>query len=303
MLPLVAGELRLVRHAFFLVHSDFCAFFSRELSLLGQAQAGAIRGSSSSSTADGIANFLIEVACEQKAAVPFQTDGRTLDIVTSFKDLAEIVSIQIAAASAYGAVLMIDYIKPLMKQRLTHASMKFTKKTFEEERSQAKHDQPVLAPHIGHLLVVCNVICSVDLSRMDRATTHIIATVCVEGFSSDLFQVGKIVSQDAIKSRTVVVCAALKLICTIPETVKGFVLTMVAGLLRAFAVCDPDTEIGCKLVVLQALERLASLDGAKATVVTVKPAVLAILAVAMNQKSGLLRSAAVDVRNAWCLVE
>ncbi|KAL3913726.1 MAG: hypothetical protein SGILL_006374, partial [Bacillariaceae sp.] len=262
------------------------------LSLLGQA--AGIRGSSSSSTAGSITKFLVEVACEQKCSIPFLSEGLPLDLASSFVDPEEIVAVQLSAASAYGSMLMIDAIKPLMKQRLTHASLKFVKKTFELESNQAQHDEQVSAPSIGQLLVVCHVICSADLRKMDRATTHMIATVCIEGFSSDAFQVGKKMSNEAVKARTLVVCAALNLICTIPKVVNGFVLSMVAGLLRAYAVTDPDTEVGCKLIVLQSLEKLSSLDGAKATIVTVKPAVLAILAVAMNQKSGLLRSAAVD---------
>lgn len=284
-------------------HRSEFSSLSHYLSMLSQGQAGAIRGSSSASTADVIARFLVEAAFEQKASIPFQTEGLVLDFAFLFKDPQDNVLIQIAIASAYGAILMVDDIKPLMKQRLTHASLKFVKKLFEQERDQAHHDQPISAPQIGQLLVVSNVICSVDLTRMDRTAIHMIATVCIEGFSSDLFQAGTNISDAAAKARTIVVCAALKLICTVPTTVNGFVLTMVAGLLRAYAVSDPNTEIGCKLVVLQALEKLSSLDGAKATIVTVKPAVLAILSVAMNQKSGLLRSAAVDVRNAWCLVE
>jgi hypothetical protein len=81
------------------------------------------------------------------------------------------------------------------------------------------------------------------------------------------------------------------------------VMEMVSGLLRSYGVSDPNTEIGCKLVTLQALEALAHLDGAKAAILDVQPAVITILSSAMSQKSSLLRSAAVDVRNAWCLVD
>lgn len=266
-----------------------------------KGQAGAIRRSSSSSTADAIAKFLVEIACEDKASIPYDPRGRTMS--TKSKGPFERVSLQIAAASGYGALLVVDGMKPLMKQRLSHASLKFIKKIFDSESVQARQNEPVSAPSVGQLLVVCHFVCASDLSKFDRKTTHIAATVAVEGLSSDLFQVGTKISDSAKMARTLVVCAILKLICTAPAAVNGFVLSMVAGLLRAYAVSNPDSEIGCKVVVLQALEELSHLDGAKATISAVKPAVLSILESAMTQKSGLLRSTAVDVRNAWCLVD
>ena len=198
---------------------------------------------------------------------------------------------------------MEDEIKPLMKQRLTHASLKYIKMTFDKERSQAQSGEQISALPVGLLLVVCHVICGSDLSKADRATVHMVATLATEGFSSDLFKVGVKLPGQAVKARMLVICSVLKLICISPTTVNGFVLTLVSGLLRAYAVSDPDSEIGTKLIILQTMEEVAHLDGAKAAVSAVKPAVIAILASAMNQRSGLLRSAAVDVRNAWCIVD
>jgi hypothetical protein len=273
------------------------------LSLLGQA--AAIRGSSSSATADAIARFLVDVACENGATtIPFDPLGRRMMSPTS-KGPSERMSLQITAASGYGAMLTVDDIKPLMKQRLSHVCLTSIKKIYDAACAQARQDQPVTAPSVGQLLVVCHLVCANDLSKFDRKSSHMAATISVEGLSSDLFRVGKKkISDDAAKARILVICAVLKLICHAPAAVNGFVLTMVAGLLRAYAVSSPDAEIGCKLVVLQALEELSHLEGAaRATIIAVKPAVLSILASAMNQKSGLLRSSAIDVRNVWCLVE
>jgi len=277
------------------------------LSVLGSA--AALRGSASKSTADAIARFLVEVSCEQSAILPCVSDGkdkredRRVNLLSSYKEDSVRNSIQIASASAYGAILLEEDIKPLMKQRLTHACLKYIKQTFEKESHEAQSGAPVSAPQIGLLLVVCHLVCSSDLSKFDRATIHMVATVSVEGLSSDLFQGRNALSEEWSRARMLVICAVLKLICAAPATVNGFVLTMVSGLLRSYAVSDPDSEVGCKLIILQALEQVAHLEGAKTTVAAVKPAVLAILASAMNQRSGLLRSAAVDVRNAWCIVD
>jgi hypothetical protein len=91
--------------------------------------------------------------------------------------------------------------------------------------------------------------------------------------------------------------------CGIYDQVSGFLLTVVTGLLRAFAVSDPSSEVSCKLLALQALEGMAHVEGARKSASAIQPAVVAVLAAAMNHPSGLLRQAAVDVRNAWYLME
>lgn len=242
------------------------------------------------------------MACEQDAAIPYHSQGQKLDTSTSLEQFQQTM-LKITASSGYGSMLVVDGVKPLIKQRLSHACLIYIKHTYDKENNQAQHDVPILAPSIGQLLVVCHLICATDLSKLDRNNLHMIAKISVEGFSSGLFEVGKTASDDLALARVLVVCAVLKLICTAAQTVNGFVLTMVTGLLRAYAVADSETEVGCKMVVLQALEELSKLDGAKSIIIAVKPAVLAILSSAMNQRIGLLRSAAVDVRNAWCLVD
>ncbi len=84
---------------------------------------------------------------------------------------------------------------------------------------------------------------------------------------------------------------------------NGFSLSIVTGLLRAYAVCDPVTEVSCKLIALQGLEGVAHMEGTKSSTSTIKPAVVAVLEAAMNHPSGLLRQAAVDVRNAWYVLD
>jgi hypothetical protein len=89
----------------------------------------------------------------------------------------------------------------------------------------------------------------------------------------------------------------------LPSTQIGGKLTVVTGLLRAYASSDPSSEIACKLLALQALEGMADMEGAKQFTMSIKPAVVSIIAAAINHPSGLLRQAAVDVRNAWFLME
>jgi hypothetical protein len=85
--------------------------------------------------------------------------------------------------------------------------------------------------------------------------------------------------------------------------VNSFLFSFVTGLLRAYATSDPTSEVSTKLLALQALEGVAHMDGASQSTAAIKPAVVAVLAAAMNHPSGLLRQAAVDVRNAWYVME
>jgi hypothetical protein len=89
---------------------------------------------------------------------------------------------------------------------------------------------------------------------------------------------------------------------------------IVVGVMRAYASNVPDDSYSsqstvkqddtvCKVLALQALETVATVPGApKDLLGAVKPAVVAILGAAMNEKSSVLRQAAVEVRNAWFVI-
>ena len=153
---------------------------------------------------------------------------------------------------------------------------------------------------------ICHVICDIDLSKLDQMTLHQIASITVEGLSSSqLFDPNGVYSPTKTTSKNLVLVAILKLLSVAPESVpaSGFLLTLVTGLLQAYAVSDPSTEVSSKLLALQGLEAMSRVDGAKKAIMTIQPAVVSVLAAAVNHPSGLLRQAAVDVRNAWYLVE
>jgi hypothetical protein len=215
-------------------------------------------------------------------------------------------SLQIVCASGFGGMLMEGSLKQLMRQRLVHVCLKQINSTYDSERTQALAGVPVSAPSIGVLLIACHVISATDVNKGDSTTTRKLATIAIEGLSSEMFQLSSPAASmfptQIGRARVFVLSAILKLICVAPASVNSFMLTIVSGLLRAFAVSNADSEIGSKLLALQALEQLANLDGAKTSILAVKPAVVALLASGMNQKSGILRSAAVDVRNAWYIV-
>jgi hypothetical protein len=273
-----------------------------------QGSGAGVRGASSSSTADAIAMFLVGSACERSASLPYSSEPLCkLDLSLFFGTTHEWASIKVVAASSFGAMMMQEGIRPLMKQRLLHTCLKYIDKINEKEKDENRSSHTISEPRIGVLLIVSYLICVSDLLKFDKTTIQKIATIAVDGFSSEIFQVpGQLdtgLASDITKSKALVVCAVLKLICVVPSSVNGFILSMVSGLLRAYAVSNADSEVGCKVLALQGLEQIAHMEGAKSSITAVQPAVVAILASAMNQKCGLLRSAAVDVRNAWCLIE
>jgi len=273
------------------------------LSLLSSASA--LRGASSLSTADAIARFLTGLACEGCAQLPINHDGehKKVDFSILFEQEYVQTALGIAAASSYGAIILEERLKPLMRQRLTYGCIKYIKKL---SGKQDEKPQSTGLRQIGSLIVVCHIVCACNLSKFDQAILRSFATTLIRGFSSDLFKGSSLLvtkfPDETAKARTLVVSTLLKLLCTTPKVANGLVLEIVSGLLRAYAVTDPTTEVGCKLITLQSLGVLTHLDGAKDSVLAVKPAVIAILASAMSQKNILLRSAAVDVRNTWCLV-
>mmetsp|Transcript_27904 Transcript_27904/g.61569 ORF Transcript_27904/g.61569 Transcript_27904/m.61569 type:complete len:246 (+) Transcript_27904:129-866(+) len=244
----------------------------------------------------------MEAACKGSTQLPFSSDKKINLSALAEEDYMK-TSLRIASASAYGAVLMEDGLKPLMKQRLTHICIKHIKKI---TCTESQHIQTGNSAQIGLLMVVCHVVCASDLSKLNQAIVHSLATLLVKGFSTDLFEYSSRMATnlpaETARARTLTISALLKLLCTAPTAVDGFVLEIVSGLLRSYAISDPSAEIGCKLVTLQALEVLTHLNGAKDSILAVKPAVITILSSAMSQKNVLLRSAAVDVRNMWCLI-
>ena len=214
--------------------------------------AAARRGKSSSNTADKIATYLLELACYGIATLPFALD-ETQRIVLSSVDTSD-TSLGLAreAASAYGSILSVD-MKSLMKQRLTHGFLKHMKTIFEEKFDQTKSGPRISSPNGGLLAMICHFICDTNLEKIDKMTMHQIASIAVDGLcSSDLFDPNGTYSPTKSLSKNLVLVAIIKLLSIIPETVSnGFLLTLVTGLLQAYAVSDPSREVSSKLLALQ----------------------------------------------------
>lgn len=206
----------------------------------------------------------MEAACDRSATLPFAPESKAkLDVSLAIQTDSACTSIKVVAASSFGAILMQEGVKPLMKQRLIHQSLKFIEMAYAKGRDEARVGDSASASQIGVLMIVCYVICAGDLLKFDRATIHKTATLTVEGFSSEIFQLpaqlGTELPAEVAKTKTLIVCSVLKLVCLAPGSVNEFILPIVSGLLRSYAVSNPDSEVGCKVLSLQGLEQIAHL--------------------------------------------
>ena len=222
------------------------------------------------------------------------------------------------AASAYGSMLS-GKLKPLVRQRLNHIGLKYIHAEYESESKQAATGEDIKSPRVGLLVVACHIVCCSDLMKMDKSDLHQIVILLLEGLNScNLLhrQAKVLVLTTTLKLISVVPSSVRKsrhlaclfqvissnLFCSCFNQVSSFLVTAVSGLLRAYAASDPASEVASKLIALQALERMANIEGARASAPNIKPAVVAILAAALDHPNGLLRQAAVEVQNAWYVV-
>ena len=250
-----------------------------------------------------IAQFLVDLACVGESRPPLgSTDTQLIKLTEATTDAEEIQNLEIAASSAYGSMICTSGGPPLVKQRLVHMTQKHIRSAYEQEKVDAVAGRAIEATRIGLLVIVSHVLCSCDLTMIEKNSLHQMVVLETEGLSSSIFDKEGDGHWRSDHTKRLVLAAILKLICVVPHVLTAK-LSVVKGLLRAYGTADPVSEVGCKLLALQSLEQIASMDGARDFAASIQPAVVSIVAAATNHPSGLLRQAAVDVRNAWFLMD
>ena len=129
-----------------------------------------------------------------------------------------------------------------------------------------------------------------------------IADTVVHSLSSEILQAS--IRAD-LSVTELVLASVVKLLCVSPSSFRNVDL-LVTGTLRAFATLGAprqSCEVACKLLALQALATVAQMGQIPDVLKTIRPAVVSILGSASNHPSALLRIAAVEVRNAWFVME
>jgi hypothetical protein len=275
--------------------------------------AAACRGGTSSKTAASTVSFLADLACSKKSAGDFD-DATSFPIDLTVFDKGDpqqpssvSTELAIAAASALGSILSTEGGSPLLKQRLTHISVKRIVQQLQDPASKPE-SQPLAV-----LAVVSHVICSSSLRNITDSDMQVITGVVLGGLSSicsltaDAKNQSTEMIMNALVVKKIVLAAVVKIICTKQTAaLSRSIYFVVTGLMRAYAVTvdsDPVSEITCKLLALQGLAAVIRIEGAKETLQAVQKAVVSLLSAAMNHPSSLLRHAAVEARNAWFLLD
>lgn len=255
--------------------------------------AAACRGGSSSRTADAVATFFVDIACQHKGSLHFAGECDVYLDITAFGDSANVTALALVAASLLGTVLSTKS-PPLAKQRLTHISAK-------KLEADVKDLSPQAGPSSGVVAAAAHLICACKPQTMNANLLKSIARIAMSGLTPEALPLDG-GGLHAVKK--LVLAAVLKLLAVAPTTIADISSAVASGIMRAYATGkgDDSSDVAVKLLALQALESLAKVNNGRNSLETVKSAVVSILAAAMNHPSGLLRHAAVEVRNAWYVV-
>ena len=271
------------------------------LALLGSA--AACRGGPSSKTSDQVVLFLVDLACTRKAK-PLFTETSNDEIALTVFDTPtsqKSVRLSILSATAFGSILSAGCGNLLWKQRLAHISIKCIIERVTADRKPAENIAP--APSIGSIAAISHLVCSSNIQNISANHLDAIARLIASGLAPNCLETAVREDTNVIK---LVLAALVKILCSSPTSFGNNVYVLVTGTMRAYATAGnmgQGSEIACKLLALQALAAIAQMGSATETLRKVKPAVISILGAAMNHPSSLLRHAAVEVRNAWYIVE
>ena len=197
--------------------------------------------------------------------------------------------LSLVAADSFGSMLSTGAGKSISGQRLRHFAVKRFCDTAMSIKSLSS----------GMVLVASHLVCSLDMNRQPGETVKLLLEIILGG----LKMVGSEGFEMPSSAKTVALAALLKLQTIQPDTVEPFVYAVVTGVLRAYAtsseVDSPEDIVAFKVLALQVLEATATQPTNKEAFERLKRAVVAILGATLNEKSSVLRHAAVDVLNAW----
>ena len=260
------------------------------------AGAAAQRGGCSAKTADQAVRFLVDLACTGASVESFGGRANENKLDLNFLPIAPSAAslVSIHAASSIGTMLSSESGRRLWKQRVTHIAANQIQ--LNQENSSEPSD--------GMIATVCQLVCGGNILGMPTADLELFTQVVLGGLAPRSSR-PNLEKHSATLSKLLLV-SLIKLLSIAPVTLKDCAYSVVTGSMRAYAAADkfePGDGLACKLLALQALESVTHIAGALHVIKDSKEPVVSILGAAMNHPSSLLRQAAVEVRNAWLLVE
>ncbi|KAL7568751.1 hypothetical protein ACA910_021743 [Epithemia clementina (nom. ined.)] len=238
----------------------------------------------SSKTADRVVRFLVDLACSGKAeTITDHTSNAVLISVTDAAFFGALGYVKYAAITAFGAILSSGQHDALWKQRLCFIAWKEIQLAMKSNTLS-----------IGLVGTSAYILCTCGWKSMSLSMSAALSDIVLRGLSLGTDIPGTL--------KKVLLAAVVKLISLKHDLIEKNLLTVITGVLRAYATADGgDCSTCCKIVALQALEGMPTLLASTESISDVKPAVISILEQAMVDKSSILRHAAVEVRNSWFL--
>jgi hypothetical protein len=167
--------------------------------------------------------ILVQLACEGKSSIPSDKTRDPVELSFLSSELAANEAIEVASASAYGSMLYAEAY-PLMKQRLTHVALKIIRAAYEEEHARAERGQTGNHgfPGVGLVVIASHIVCSSDISKLEKKALHQLSVITLEALSSRVFPVDESTTLKFATVRKLVLSSILKLICVAPTSVRTF---------------------------------------------------------------------------------
>ena len=259
-----------------------------------QGSAAACRGSSSTQISNDVAKYLIQLALLGETQDPFESSKKVI-----FASSSQIqIVMELAAASAYGAMISVDAGGPFWKQRLMYLTMK------EVIVVSFSHDVED-SMFWGQLALVTQVVACGNVSALSETALTLLADVLVKDLllmyprkaNDELAHL--IATPDVMVLQELVLAGIIKLMGSPTAKMPKYTGALVPAMLR---ILSRENKSGSKALVLQILCIVCSFENEKAAILTLKPAVESVLLKILDDPSSIFRQMVAETRNYWAVV-
>jgi hypothetical protein len=261
-----------------------------------KGSAAACRGATSSQVSDVVTKYLIKLAINGETQDPFNS-SQAVAFASEFQIQ---VAMHLAAASAYGALISVDYGGPFWKQRLLHLTLK------ELKAFVAPSD--VTDPSFwGRLALVAHVIACGNISAISKSMQSMLVNMLMSDLlliyptdvTDELAQL--MVTPDIMALQELVLAGIIKLAESARPEVSKYVASLLPAMLRILS-RGILTGCGSMALALQVLCTVCTFEDEKATLLAFKPAVESVLLQILDHPLCAFRQMVAETRNYWAIL-
>jgi len=259
--------------------------------------AAGCRGKGSSKTADQVAVFLINLACNRKGSFPFLGDGIEL-IPLDRGDIA------LAAASCFGGFLSVRGGNSFWKQRVMHKCLPIIIESVKSANGRPPHFNPrhhaAVLPVLAPMELMCHIMCCVPIAAMKSA-------IGPEAISELVKSLGAItaIPWSPENERGMMLCLSslLRILVNLPDMLNNKVSCTAIARALSMMCMDLETCVTVLLLALQFLTTLAKSTQLRDKLGPSKVPVLSCVKKCLDHPSSLVRQSAVYACIAWSVNE